>query len=63
MILNTIMVIVLVVDVMLVYKLSVILDRVEDNLVDMEIIYTKTQNLLRDLECCVDVSAHPLPFE
>jgi hypothetical protein len=63
MILNTLMVIVLVVDLMLVYKLSVIMDRVEDNLVDMEIIYTKAQNLLRDLDVSVTASVHPLPFE
>lgn len=61
MFLNTIMVVVLIVDVMLVYKLSVVLDRMEDDIVDIEITYTKMQNELRDLRDILECPS-PQPY-
>jgi hypothetical protein len=49
------------VDIMLLYKLSVAIDRIEENIVDVEIIYTKLQNELRELNVFVD--RLKLPFE
>jgi hypothetical protein len=54
-------------DILILYKLSVAIDRVEDDIVDIEITYTKLQDVLRDMNDMMILSRcsdrDELPFE
>lgn len=50
MIIKTILVAAVFIDLFILYRLSVALDRVEDDIVDIEITYTKLQSVLRSVD-------------
>jgi hypothetical protein len=67
MIIKTFLVILVMTDILILYKLSVAIDRVEDDIVDIEITYTKLQDVLRDMNDMMILSRcsdrDKLPFE